>query len=115
MGEPGIWSQRNIMMLFGLFPLGGDLASSPDSTLVPVKAVATAASPRRMERYFMMASVFEIGSRMMKWCLLFVKINQALGEHTYRARSASSFPSQRRALGLRHVYVPSSRMTRGGS
>lgn len=56
MDEPGISLQRNIMMLLGLVP-GGDLASKPDSFSVPVMAVATAARPRRTERYFMMADV----------------------------------------------------------
>jgi len=44
------------MMLLGLVP-GGDLASKPDSFSAPVKAVATAANPRRTERYCMIASI----------------------------------------------------------
>ena len=50
MSQPGMSLQRNIMMLSGLFPPGGVLASNPDSLSVPVKAAATAAAPRRTEK-----------------------------------------------------------------
>lgn len=57
------------MMLLGLVP-GGDLASRPDSFSAPVKAVATAANPRRTERYFMIAGI--AGGRMAIAQLVFV-------------------------------------------
>jgi len=55
MSKPGMSLQRNIMILLGF--VGGVLALKLGSFSSVGKAVAKAATPRRIERYCMMAKI----------------------------------------------------------